>query len=53
MPKANRRWAPFECDEVLEAATGGVKVAIALGMFAGMREGDALSVTRLNYDGHG
>ena len=50
-PKANRRWAPFECDEVLEAATGGVKVAIAIGMFLGMREGDALSVTRINYTG--
>jgi integrase len=50
-PKANRRWAPYECDAVLEAATGGVKVAIALGMFAGMREGDALAATRLNYDG--
>ena len=51
-PKANRRWAPFECDEVLDAATGGLKVAIGLGMLLGMREGDALSVTRLNYDGH-
>ena len=51
MPKANRRWAPFECDEVLAAAGGGVKVAIALGMFLGMREGDALRATRLNYDG--
>ena len=27
-------------------------MAIALGMFAGMREGDALAATRLNYDGH-
>jgi len=51
-PKANRRWAPFECDEVLLAAKGGLKVAIGLGMYAGMREGDALSVTRANYDGH-
>jgi integrase len=51
-PKANRRWAPFECDEVLEAATGGVKVAIGLGMFLGMREGDALAATRIAYDGH-
>lgn len=50
-PKANRRWAPFECDEVLQAATGGIKVAIGLGMFLGMREGDALAATRLNYDG--
>jgi integrase len=50
-PKANRRWAPFECEEVLAAAKGGLKVAIALGMYAGMREGDALSITSLNYDG--
>lgn len=51
MPKANRRWAPFECEAVLAEATGGVKVAIALGMFAGMREGDALAAARLNYFG--
>jgi integrase len=51
-PKANRRWSPFECDEVLEAATDGIKVAIGLGMYLGMREGDALAATRLNYDGH-
>lgn len=51
MPKANRRWATYECDAVLEAATGGVRVAIAMGMFLGMREGDTLRATRLNYDG--
>lgn len=51
-PKANRRWAPYECDEVLATATGGLKVAIGLGMLLGMREGDALAATRLNYDGH-
>jgi integrase len=51
MPKANRRWAAYECDEVLQAATGGIKVAIGLGMFLGMREGDALRATRLHYDG--
>jgi len=51
MPKANRRWAPYECDAVLDAATGGVRVAIALGMFCGMREGDVLRASRLNYDG--
>lgn len=50
-PKANRRWAPFECEAVLEAAKGGIKVAIALGMYAGMREGDALAATQLNYLG--
>src|SRR4029077_404405 len=51
MPKANRRWAQFECDAVLDAAKGGIKVAVALAMFAGMREGDALAATRANYDG--
>lgn len=50
-PKANRRWAPYECDVVLGTAAGGLKVAIGLGMFAGMREGDVLRATRLNYDG--
>jgi integrase len=50
-PKANRRWAAYECDEVLQAATGGILTAIGLGMFLGMREGDALAATRLAYDG--
>lgn len=50
-PVVNRAWSDEECAAVLSAATGGIKVAIALGMFAGMREGDALSVTRAAYDG--
>lgn len=50
-PIPNRPWTDDECDIVLAAAKGGIKIAIALGMFAGMREGDALSVTRAIYDG--
>lgn len=49
--KANRPWAPSEIAAVLDAAEGGVKVASALGAYCGMRESDALSVTRANYDG--
>jgi integrase len=36
---------------VLGAATSGLKIAIALGMFAGMRIGDAVRVTWSIYDG--
>jgi integrase len=50
-PQANRMWSERERETVLGAATGGLKVAIALGMFACMREGDALSVTTENYTG--
>jgi integrase len=48
---ANRAWSGAECDAVLEAATGGLKLAIALGMFAGMREGDVVRLPRAAYDG--
>jgi integrase len=48
---ANRPWTRAECDVVLAAATGGIQVAIALGMFAGMREGDAITLPRAAYDG--
>jgi integrase len=50
-PRANRPWDGDECAAVLDAATGGLKVGIALGMFAGMREGDAVGATRAIYDG--
>lgn len=50
-PKANRAWSDAEREAVLSAATAGLRVAIALGMFAGMREGDAITVTRAAYDG--
>jgi integrase len=51
-PMANRPWEEGECAAVLAASDGGIRVGIALGMFAGMRLGDALTVTRLAYDGH-
>jgi integrase len=52
MPRANRPWSPAEQETVLNAATGGLKVAIGLGMFAGMRIGDAATVTWSIYDGN-
>lgn len=51
MAKANRAWSEVEREAVLGAATGGLKMAIALGMFAGMRIGDAARVTWSIYDG--
>ena len=51
MPKANRAWSQTECDVLLREATGGMKIAIGLGMFAGMRIGDAVRVTWSIYDG--
>lgn len=50
-PQANRAWDPEECEAVLSAAAGGLKVGIALGMFAGMREGDVIRVPRSICDG--
>jgi integrase len=50
-PQANRAWDPDECEAVLATATGGLKVGIALGMFAGMREGDVIRAQRSIYDG--
>jgi integrase len=50
-PQANRAWDTDECEAVLAAATGGLKVAIALGMFAGMRSGDVIRAQRSIYDG--
>ena len=50
-PKKNRAWHDDEFEAVLNTATGGVRVAIALGAFAGMREGDAIRVSRAADDG--
>jgi integrase len=50
MAKANRAWSDAERDAVLAEATGGLKIAIALGMFAGMRIGDAVHVSWSIYD---
>lgn len=50
-PVVSRAWSDDECRAVLAAATGGIRVAVALGMFAGMREGDAVRATRAIYEG--
>jgi integrase len=50
-PKANRAWTDAECETVLAETQGGVRVIFALGMFAGMREGDAVRAQRSWYDG--
>ena len=50
-PRANRPWSDKERFAVLEAAPWHLKVPIGLGMFAGLREGDALRLTKSAYDG--
>src|SRR5262249_36857511 len=40
----NRVWSEAEKDIVMAAAKGGMRIAIGLGRYAAMREGDALSV---------
>lgn len=49
--KQNRAWSDEECEAVLSTATGGLLVAIALGMYAGMRGGDVVRVGWTAYDG--
>lgn len=50
-PRANRPWSDEERFAVLDAAPWHLKVPLALGMFAGLREGDALTLTKNAYDG--
>jgi integrase len=51
LPSANRPWTDAECDVVLREATGGLKRAVALGIFAAMRPEDVPRVTWSIYDG--
>ncbi len=51
MAKANRPWNEGVRDVILREASDGLKLATALGMFAGMRIGDAVRVTRSIDDG--
>lgn len=50
LPKANRPWTPAEEEAVMRRA-GHLAVPIALARFAGMRQGDAISVPWSAYDG--
>lgn len=51
LPRANRPWSDDETAAVLGAATGGLRVALALACYAGMRGGDIVRVTWAAYDG--
>lgn len=51
LPRANRPWSDAEAEAVLSAATGGLKLGIALAVYAGMRGGDIVRVTWSIYDG--
>jgi integrase len=51
MKRANRPWSDQERDVVLTAAPIMLRVMIALGMFGGLREGDACVTLKDAYDG--
>lgn len=50
-PRANRPWTATERAIVLAEAPAQLKIPIALGMFTGAREADALRMTRAAWDG--
>ena len=43
-PVANRAWTVSEIDAALEAATGGLRKAIALAYYAGLRKKDVVEL---------
>lgn len=45
-PKANRAWKEHEREAVMAAAAPELRLPIALAMFAGLREGDVISLPR-------
>lgn len=45
LPRKNRAWKPHELAAVLENASSGLRAAVALGAYVGLREGDALRIT--------
>lgn len=49
--KVNRAWSRDEVAAFVDGAPAQLLVPFALGLFAGMREGDALAVTWSAYDG--
>jgi integrase len=50
-PRANRPWNDEERYAVLEVAPASLKVPLALSMYCGLRESDALRLTKDAYDG--
>jgi integrase len=51
MARANRPWTDEEREIILDSASIELRAMIALGMFAGLREGDACTITKAGYDG--
>lgn len=51
MKRANRPWSDDERETVLAEAEIGLRAMIALGMFAGLREGDACALPKMAFDG--
>lgn len=50
--KVNRAWTDEEISVVIHAAPcGTLRVAIGIGLFTGMREGDVVTVAKSKYDG--
>jgi integrase len=49
-PRANRAWTDQERDVVLREATRALRGVVALGMFAGLSEGDAIRLPWSAYD---
>lgn len=49
--KVNRAWTPAEIEAFAAAAPPQLVIPFMLGLFAGMRQGDALQVTWSAYDG--
>ncbi|QEX18541.1 integrase [Hypericibacter terrae] len=45
-PKANRAWSIAEYDAMVGRATGGLRIAIMLGFWAGLTEGDIVRLPR-------
>jgi len=52
LPRANRPWAEEETAAVLNAAAGGLHVALGLAAYVGMRGGDIVRVSWGAYDGN-
>ena len=49
LPRANRPWTDDEREAVLREAPIELRAMIALGMYAGLREGDACTITKASY----
>lgn len=50
-PVVNRPWSPAEMRAVMKVMPPELRVAVALGAYAGLREGDAIRLTWSAYDG--